>query len=358
VAANRARSGQGSGDRRPEMDGLRAIACLIVLTVHMASLSTDHGDVLRGIGKIGVWLFFVLSAFLLSVQLIHSGPGFRPLAQYAVRRALRILLPFLAAVIVYRLCGTLGIDDWTRAIEVLSFQSTAGHLWTVPPEFTFYFALPPILFLCLATLNRWGVHAALCLIVLIMGVFSVMWPPLRTPESSMWFGWYIVTFCSGLCAGIAVIRLPHPNPRIASLGAGLAIFVLLGFTVAAKLGAFGDPRDVLLNKHLIFGPLWAVFIYCLAVGRSRWQNFLFSHSMTLIGRSSYSIYLFHFLIEVWAVRLLPAPIAFVLGIGLSILSGILGYWVLERPTYWLRARIESVAFSSLAPAQGLGAAQD
>lgn len=354
----RSRMGDDSEDRQPAMDGLRAIACLIVLIIHMASLSTDYDDVLRGIGKIGVWLFFVLSAFLLSMQLLNTGPSPGSLARYAIRRALRILLPFSTAVIVYRLFGTLGIDDWETAIEVLTFQSPAGHLWTVPPEFMFYFALPPILFACLATLDRWGAQSALCLMLLILGVFSVMWPPLRTPESSMWFGWYIATFCSGLCAAVAIFSFPHPNSRTTSLGAGLAITSLLGFTVAAKFGAFGDPRDVLLNKHFIFGPLWAVFIYCLSVGGSVWQKFMANRFMMLIGRSSYSIYLFHFLIEVWAIRLLPAWIAFFLGIGLSILAGIIGFWILERPTYWLRARIEAAVFTPSTRVQPYGAAQD
>jgi peptidoglycan/LPS O-acetylase OafA/YrhL len=358
LAVGRSGRGKGSDDRLPAMDGLRAIACLIVLIVHMASLSTEHDDLLRGIGKIGVWLFFVLSAFLLSLQLSASGPSMRSLAQYAIRRALRILLPFSVAVIVYRFSGTLGIDDWGRAIEVLTFQSPAGHLWTVPPEFMFYFALPPILFACLAALDRWGFQSSVCLMLLVLGVFSVLWPPLRTPESSMWFGWYIVTFCSGLCAAVAVSRLPRPNSRTTSLCGGLAIMTLLGFTVAAKLGALGDPRDVLLNKHFIFGPLWAVFIYCLFVGSSVWQKFMANRLMMLIGRSSYSIYLFHFLIEVWAARLLPAWIAFFLGIVLSILAGVIGFWILERPTYWLRARIELAVFTPSARVQPFGAAQN
>jgi peptidoglycan/LPS O-acetylase OafA/YrhL len=341
-------------DLRAEMDGLRAIACLIVLTVHMASLSTNYGDLLKGLGKIGVWLFFVLSAFLLSLQLIYSGYGLRSLARYAIRRALRILLPFSVAVIAYRLFGTLGIDTWDRAVEVLTFRSTAGHLWSIPPEFMFYFALPPILFICLTAFDRWGARSSIFVISGIVCVFSVIWPPWRTPESSTWFGWYIIVFSSGVCAAIAVVRLPHPKPQTALLWATLAILVLFTFTGAAKLGAFAS--DVLVNKHFIFGPLWAVFTYCLFVGQSMWQKFLASRLMVLIGRSSYSIYLFHFMIEVWVVRFFPAWIAFIAGISLSIMAGTVGCLVLERPTYWLRARIESAIFSPNASIQSLSAA--
>lgn len=68
-------------------DGIRGLACLIVICVHgSAFFFPDTGHYLAGTGKIGVWLFFVLSAFLLTSKFIRSGFAARLVVGYAVGR--------------------------------------------------------------------------------------------------------------------------------------------------------------------------------------------------------------------------------------------------------------------------------
>lgn len=46
-------------------DGIRGLACLIVLCTHAVAMFFNSTYMaLAGMGKVGVWLFFVLSAFL------------------------------------------------------------------------------------------------------------------------------------------------------------------------------------------------------------------------------------------------------------------------------------------------------
>src|SRR5690242_13493204 len=66
------------------LDGLRAVACLIVLVLHgyHFSLAPEYPTsswlfTLAGVAKVGVWLFFALSAFLLSTQLIDGSTSLR-----------------------------------------------------------------------------------------------------------------------------------------------------------------------------------------------------------------------------------------------------------------------------------------
>src|SRR4051794_1290022 len=91
--------------RFPALDGLRGLAVLLVLLDHAtdAELRLFPAANMNRAGKYGVYLFFVLSAFLLAhlslcqpdAQLLRA----RTWCNYAVRRFLRIF-PLYAIVLV------------------------------------------------------------------------------------------------------------------------------------------------------------------------------------------------------------------------------------------------------------------
>ncbi len=93
---------------------------------------------LAGTGKIGVWLFFVLSALLLTRNFVNTGFGMDRLISYGGSRVIRILPLFIIAVLVHKAFGALGIAAWSDVMAALTFQKGYAHLWTVPVEFTFY----------------------------------------------------------------------------------------------------------------------------------------------------------------------------------------------------------------------------
>ena len=62
-----------------------------MLLVHALSFFYPTLFPLRGSGKYGVWLFFVLSAFLLTLRLQQRGFGLATLTDYAFGRSLRVL---------------------------------------------------------------------------------------------------------------------------------------------------------------------------------------------------------------------------------------------------------------------------
>ena len=53
------------------LTSIRGLACMIVLIAHLTSIIPNIGSNTSGTGKIGVWLFFILSAFLLTLQWIE-----------------------------------------------------------------------------------------------------------------------------------------------------------------------------------------------------------------------------------------------------------------------------------------------
>lgn len=82
------------GEVTPALDGLRGLAVGIVLLSHAANVGLPvlPGFTLSGIGKSGVYLFFVLSAFLLTrLLLLRPWSDWRRIdtwADYALRRVL------------------------------------------------------------------------------------------------------------------------------------------------------------------------------------------------------------------------------------------------------------------------------
>src|ERR1700712_3415280 len=83
------------GKRLPALDGLRGLAVLLVLLDHAsdAELRLFPAADMNRAGKYGVYLFFVLSAFLLTHLLLLRPAELtraRTWVNYAVRRFLRI----------------------------------------------------------------------------------------------------------------------------------------------------------------------------------------------------------------------------------------------------------------------------
>lgn len=90
----------------PALDGLRGLAVLIVLASHLANagLPVFPGLSLSGTGKSGVYLFFVLSAYLLTRLLlarpVREWRSLHPWIDYGLRRVLRIWPLYLVVLFV------------------------------------------------------------------------------------------------------------------------------------------------------------------------------------------------------------------------------------------------------------------
>jgi peptidoglycan/LPS O-acetylase OafA/YrhL len=329
-------------DRRLEhydaLDGLRAIACLVVVTMHTYHFAfgrslLDLGRPTSGIPKIGVWLFFSLSAFLLGMQLLDRKVSIQ---DYAIGRVLRILPPLFVAVIVYLYVGTLDIGDWSTALRVMTLQEARGHLWTVPAEMGFYVILPVYVAALALVDGRHRPFAAVAAGVAIVLVFAAAWNPLETPASSIWFPWYMANFASGVLAAFIALRLPHPPIKTAR-GIGLLAFgLIVAAIVAGKIPVLDLPADWLMNKHFVIGPLWSVATYSVFVAP---PAFLRVRPVALIGRWSFSIYLYHWAIGNLMPAILPPSVAFPVALAGSIFAGFVGYHLIEKPTYAARRLI-------------------
>jgi len=87
-------------------DGVRGLALLNVVVLHATGLffPSLHG-VLGASAQPGVWMFFILSSFLLTSKFIKNGFTVLGVASYAIGRVIRIMPIFILTVVIYYLCG-------------------------------------------------------------------------------------------------------------------------------------------------------------------------------------------------------------------------------------------------------------
>jgi peptidoglycan/LPS O-acetylase OafA/YrhL len=170
---------------RPDIDGLRAIAVLLVIASHL------HIPWLAG-GYIGVDVFFVISGYLISsiiIPQITSGTFSVP--DFYARRVRRIfpaLIVMLAATIPFAwhflfptemvayarsllaavfACSNLLLWSWHGYFDTANELKPLLHTWSLGVEEQFYLAFPLILLGLARLRSRNALKAAICVIAVV-----------------------------------------------------------------------------------------------------------------------------------------------------------------------------------------------
>lgn len=326
-------------DQQSEVHGLRGLACLIVLVIHSVGGALPWTDpYIRGTGKIGVWLFFVLSAFLLTSGLVRKHRASN-MAQYGLNRVLRILPPLAVAALVYFLMGKGGVTSGDIALGIVTLREGPNHFWTIPVEFKFYVVLPVAVLAMLAAERIVGRYAGLALLVASALAWTYFNPPTDTPDNPLTPRYFAVVFGSGVAAAWLIERYGFKPPTWLPWGA-LACIALV--VVSFKSGLAGDPITGLVDKHYVFGPLWALVLMGTLGSVTVWSTLVAIKPLQVIGQWSFSIYLYHWLVVELLSPLAPWFITIPTTIALSITAGWLGHVAVERPFYALRRLPRSV----------------
>lgn len=341
------------GTNVASLDGLRGLAVLIVLTAHTNVLNNSNR------GGVGVIVFFVLSAFLLTLpfaEIPYRPLSARSLLVYLRRRLLRIYPMYFLTLFLsfYPLAGVIRQDvPYASAgqrfrffFEFATFQITGGHLWTVTQEVYFYLLLPLVLVL---RLQRRTVFAGLLIAVALGWSFVRVqsWAPtlshnpdLVEARLPLLFDLFLVGVASAfLLAG----RSPRPGKGTAATVVGFSIAVFLvganeptveairrfSPTLSSALLKANDPFAVALLSALLLALL-VLYEKSLLAGVFRLK------ALRLIGVVSYSLYLLHpHVIEMARLHNLPLPggeaprflVVFLISFVLSVLT----YVGIERP---------------------------
>lgn len=323
---------------KPEMDGLRACACIIVLAGHSVMLNSgDYQVYAAGIAKIGVWLFFALSAFLLTLKIAHSPFNWRYLSAFYIGRFIRIVPMFVVAVIFYYLTQTIG--PWTaeNLVQALFFQGDMGHLWTIPPELGFYLILPLITAVADLLYKFKGPRCAILFVGILISIAVIMFPPIGSIEHSRMPFPFATSFGAGVMA--AYMAMAYGARFTTWWTIPLALVGVLLTVFVSKIGIFGLHPKSLMDKHYILGPLWAVISFAVYLRRDIISIWLSARWLVWIGEASFSIYLFHWSFGVWFSEF-PLAFSSPMMIATSIFVGRLSYRFIELPTYNLRKFVD------------------
>jgi peptidoglycan/LPS O-acetylase OafA/YrhL len=162
----------------PTLDGLRAIAILLVIASH----STGRHELpwLIQFGHPGVLIFFALSGFLITNRLLQERrrTGEISLRDFYLRRVFRILPPavtYLAIVAILNLAGVI-VCSWPAIRAALLFYTNyatfgepgwwVGHFWSLSVEEHFYLCWP-LLLVAFGVARGWRTAALGALVVCI-----------------------------------------------------------------------------------------------------------------------------------------------------------------------------------------------
>lgn len=319
-------------------DGIRAFACLIVLIVHhIIVVFPQTYPYLTGCGKIGVWLFFVLSAYLLTHRFLTRGFSIKEILDYGIARFLRIYPAYFTAVILFRFVGTAGINNNEDVIAAMSLTKGFSHLWTIPVEFKFYVILPVVAWLLLLSHRRFGIGGVVIVGIVSICLHQIIFPYYKLQENSTSTFWYFSCFVLGICATFFHNKITSRTSLL--LGVGVLTLILL-LTPFMRYWIFGSvPSNDLMNKYLVFGVLWGLFIVTQTRidGRNSLLNVLTSKALIYIGRWSYSIYLIHWYFINQTHKYFPqSSTALIASMLLTISFGALMYYLVETPFLTLR----------------------
>ncbi|MCB9254870.1 MAG: acyltransferase [Bdellovibrionaceae bacterium] len=288
-----------SGPRFPALDGLRALAILLVVGHHLAHYVSLDGKAawfraIVGTGWNGVYLFFVLSGFLvggLALRELNETGGLH-LRRFWVRRLLRtwplyFLLLFLNAI---RHSGPIEPSLWHYLTFTQNLFSPKFFLvtWSLAVEEQFYFFLP----LSLALLWKWKhgrIAGGLLFAALVIATYLYRW--IEGNGFYKFFHTFAVVDSLLLGYGLAYLHsreklgwlLRHPN----LYGAVGLVFVY---------GAHFTHWNRFWQTNFLFGG--QAIGFALLVGAALSPRFLFrswlSHRfLAWVASLSFSIYLSH-----------------------------------------------------------------
>jgi peptidoglycan/LPS O-acetylase OafA/YrhL len=320
-------------DRRiPTLDGMRAIAILIVVSAH-----ASHLRFINGLGHMGVMIFFALSGYLITSRLLdeYRTNGRISLRDFYLRRAFRILPPAVTYLAVVGLLTALGVvicnvsAIWGALLFYVNYQDVAGmagtawrvgHFWSLSVEEHFYLIWPSLL-IFFGVLAGWRTAAALAVTLLLWRLGDNHFHIVSAPYLHEQF-YRTDLIADTLLWGCCVAFVKARSNAVVSTGVAIVSAILLALMT---MGISGKIGYLLQSMHFIPAVfLWAV-VSCPAAPIGR---FLELAPMRFIGNLSYSLYIWQQLFLGGQGQQLPVT----LGVAAAFACAYLSYRFIEQPS--------------------------
>lgn len=308
--------------RRPELDGLRGVAVLLVIVAHSLSGVDPFNE--RGLapwlhsggGLVGVQLFFVLSGFLITGILVneHERSGTVDLMRFysrRVRRLLPALVVVCAATVVWVQVTTpdLSRHAFGSVLRALMYVGNLGehqpfheygpwlgHTWSLAVEEQFYLVWPVVLLVALRV-GRRAVGAVATGVLVV----TVLWRFTASPETA-----YGLLRWDALAAGCLLALRPLEVRRLVVPAAVVVAWLTVTY------GSGIDQWDYLLATG-------ASVVLIAGAAHLPMKGRVLRH----LGTVSYGLYLWHSMLLAFGVPVLAA-------LPVSVLASELSWRLVER----------------------------
>lgn len=315
-----------AGRHIPALDGIRAVAILLVIPHNVDVMSTSYpvfdypAAALLHAGWIGVQLFFVLSGFLISSNLLDSRGSSHFFSAFFARRALRILPLYFTVlgVVVILAPALLPIpqllrDTLPHQVWLWIFLSNwtepygggvygLSHFWSLAVEEQFYLLWPLVVFCC-------GPRILLGVCLVLTGgalVARTVLLAAHFPHEAL----YMFTICrmDALALGAAaacLVRIPAALARISKMTRMIAWSAATVFliTVFATRGlAAYDIRAQSVGYTLLALTFTLTLLLTVLPAKgivATAMRILGSTTLRPIGRYSYGMYVLHLPLHVF-----------------------------------------------------------
>lgn len=340
-------------------------------------------------GFVGVDVFFVISGFVIAALILRQLDQSRfSFTQFFARRAKR-LTPALALMIVsvfilsllfqsplgeQQVTAQTGVGALFLVANLVILRTTGSyfdaaaeanpllHTWSLSVEEQFYLVFPLLVFLVAARMSATrqrtrsliaviaGIALASFVInaLLSFGIVGQSW----TSQPEAWAFYLPVTRAWEFAAGALVAVWWHGRTREEVSGRKL------GRVGSSTLGIIGVllivASAVLITDSIAFPgfvaliPVTGTVLVIIAGGISgnAISRFLSTRPMTSLGDMSYSVYLWHWPLVVFAVALWPSPWTAIIAAAFSFVPAYLAYRLVEQPIRTSGVNSPRVIFAS------------
>ena len=305
------------------LDGLRALAVVMVLAYHLKSPFAKSG-------LLGVTVFFVLSGFLITRILITEIEETHTidLKNFWVRRIRRLIPAVLsmAVVIIFVsavvnrvvftkgckdfVASVLGFNNWWQIFNKVSYFEAAGapspftHCWSLAIETQFYLIYPLILLGIYKLAKSRGegrakrglLFAGVTLLLALISVILmiVLFDP-QQDASRVYYGTDTRAFSLLFGALLAILWEYRMVPRRLSASVNMVLGSVSFAVLLVMTIAINGSSNFWYRGGQFFGTILTVLMVYAVSGRKTWlSRFLSNPVLKWIGDRSYSIYLWHY----------------------------------------------------------------
>ena len=291
----------------PELDVLRGLAILMVLTFHGLywSGATTSSHVINlfihatVVGWLGVNLFFVLSGFLITGILMDTRDRPSYYRQFYLRRALRILPAYLAVILILIPARFIQLPQTVMSLlflanylSLLRIPGGYGPFWSLSVEEQFYLLWPTVV-AKVSTRTLTVICFGLCLIEPFLRWLTASG---HLPLGDVKTATYLIADNLALGALAAIFARSRFGTLRNGLRLGAALCLLGGL-----IFAIGYPFGILNRTNVVGNTLqtvpWNLFFTGILLFALGLRSPLFSSSWTaplrFLGYISYGLYLIH-----------------------------------------------------------------